>query len=98
VHPHLTRDHEACPRLANDAEGCPLTWILAEAVADGGGPAEKVRKRPVWAIMSRYAAALVICSGETLRCRTTSWMPRAIRCPYPGVWVMLPAVRKMVAA
>ncbi len=44
-------------------------------------PAENVRKRPVRASRSRYAAAAALCSGETLRWRTTSWMPSAMRFP-----------------
>ena len=44
-------------------------------------PAQNVRKRPVRAISSRYAAAWAICSGETLRCWIASRMPSAMRLP-----------------
>src|SRR5206468_604265 len=38
--------HEACPRLVDDAKGGPLTWILAEAVPDGGRARREGQKAP----------------------------------------------------
>ena len=46
-----------------------------------GAPPQKVRKRPVRAIISRYREALAICSWEALRSCTEARTPSAIIWP-----------------
>jgi hypothetical protein len=45
--------HEALVVLAYDLQRRPIGWILSQAVTDRRGTGGNVRKRPVWAIMSR---------------------------------------------
>ncbi len=82
VHAHLAAQHEPAVGLAHDPQrgalGAGPDAADAPMVA---APAQNVRKRPVRAIVSRYRSALAICSADTLRCRTPSRMPSAMRCP-----------------